>query len=64
MAVDLGLDSDYFEGMLRGNMSVTNLVYYGPTPGGSPDRRVRLGAHTDFGTLTILKDDGQEGLEI
>lgn len=55
MALQLKLPSDYFDPMLVGHMSVTSLVNYPPAP---ISNNIRLGAHTDFGVLTILKDDG------
>lgn len=45
--------------MLVGHMSVSSLVNYPPIPPEkSEQHKIRLGAHTDFGVLTILKDDG------
>ena len=38
--------------------------YYRPLPQNLPAHHTRLGAHTDFGLLSILKDDGNEGLEV
>lgn len=59
MALELKLPKFYFNPLLVGHMSVSSLVNYPPlSQSASAKHQIRLGAHTDFGVLTILKDDG------
>ncbi len=65
MAVGLGLPADHFEPLLDYHSSAMRAINYPelktqPLPG-----QLRAGAHTDYGTLTILLyDDAPGGLEV
>jgi len=65
MAVGLGLQPDYFEPMLRYHSSAMRAVNYPHLPEATQVGQLRAGAHTDYGTLTILTFGGAAaGLEI
>ena len=65
MAVGLDLPADYFEELLDDHSSAMRAINYPelempPLPG-----QLRAGAHTDYGTLSILRfDDAPGGLEV
>ena len=65
MAVGLGLPEDHFEPFLAHHSSAMRAINYPhldarPLPG-----QLRAGAHTDYGTLSILRfDDAPGGLEV
>jgi len=65
MAVGLDLPADYFEELLDHHSSAMRAINYPelesrPLPG-----QLRAGAHTDYGTLSILRfDDAPGGLEV
>ncbi len=65
MAVGLGLPDDHFEPFLDHHSSAMRAINYPeletrPLPG-----QLRAGAHTDYGTLSILRfDDAPGGLEV
>ena len=65
MAVALDLPADHFEGLLDHHSSAMRAINYPeletpPLPG-----QLRAGAHTDYGTLSILcYDDAPGGLEV
>jgi isopenicillin N synthase-like dioxygenase len=63
-AVALGLDDRVFDDLIDAHGSALRLAHYPalddvPTPG-----QFRAGAHTDYGTLTILWTDGEPGLQV
>jgi isopenicillin N synthase-like dioxygenase len=65
-AVGLGLDEDYFQPMIDRSISVMRAINYERSPG-APDMlpgQMRMGAHSDYGSLTILLADDVPGLEI
>lgn len=65
MAVGLGLEPDYFEPMLRYHSSAMRAVNYPHLAGAPQSGQLRAGAHTDYGTLSILTFGGAAaGLEI
>lgn len=62
-ALGLKLDEDAFKGVLSHHRSALRLLNYpeqtkDPLPG-----QIRAGAHTDYGALTILKQDDVGGLQ-
>lgn len=64
-AVALGLADDHFEPVLDRSISVMRAVNYqrrGPAP--PLDGQMRMGAHSDYGSLTILAADRVPGLQI
>ncbi len=67
-AIGLGLDSATFDRVIDQHGSALRLAHY-PAVGARAhdrpgDRRFRAGAHTDYGTLTILWTDGTAGLQV
>ena len=65
MAAALGLPEDRFEPVLRHPISALRALHYPPTPAAALPGQQRAGAHTDYGSLTILRPQpGSRGLEI
>ncbi len=63
IALALGLTPDYFHARYTADpLILFRLFHYPPLPKNSPDWGV--GEHTDYGILTILKQDDCGGLEI
>ncbi len=64
VAVDLGLDEDWFESRFDAPMATLRLLHYpAPVAAVSPDD-IGAGAHTDYGSLTLLATDGVAGLQV
>jgi len=66
MALALGLEADHFEPSISRNISVMRAINYQRHPG-APEplaEQMRMGAHTDYGSLTILWADDVPGLQI
>lgn len=66
MAVGLGLDGRWFEPSIDRHTSALRLLHY-PDLGVQPVRpgQLRAGAHSDYGTLTLLRqDDAPGGLQV
>jgi isopenicillin N synthase-like dioxygenase len=62
-AVALGLAPSTFEPFIDQHGSALRLAYY-PTVAGVAPGQFRAGAHSDYGTLTILWTDGEPGLQV
>ena len=64
-AAALKLPADYFAPYHRNPISALRALHYPATAGAALDRQQRAGAHTDYGTLTILLPQaGSSGLQI
>lgn len=64
-AMALGLDQGWFDPLIDRHGSALRLAHYPAlTPPTHTAGRFRAGAHTDYGTLTILWTDGRPGLEV
>ncbi|MEM9222731.1 MAG: 2OG-Fe(II) oxygenase family protein [Pseudomonadota bacterium] len=63
-AVGLGLAQDRFLRTADKPLSRASFVYYPPQPADSAGPRFGVGAHTDFGVLTVLCQDDVGGLEV
>lgn len=61
IAVDLGLDADYFEPLFDKPMATVRLLHY---PAGPQSDQFGAGAHTDYGNLTLLAVDEIGGLQV
>nr|XP_045614838.1 UPF0676 protein C1494.01-like [Procambarus clarkii] len=69
LALSLGLARDFFTSTHReictgDNMSILRLLHYPPVPGDVPENTIRCGAHTDYGTFTLLFQDLLGGLQV
>lgn len=64
MAVALALPADYFASMIDQPISSMRALHYPELTAPPPDGSMRAGAHSDYGTLTILRTDDIPGLEI
>ena len=71
--LSLELDEDYlgsrhqfiFDGSSK-NATVMSSIYYFPLTNERVEEvgRIRMGEHTDYGSLTLLFNDDQSGLEV
>ena len=65
MAVALGLAPGFFEDQPGDTMFHLRLIHYPPQSRVTPaPGQYGCGAHTDYGTLTVLADDGVGGLQV
>ena len=63
-ALALGLDSDFFTDKIDQHISTIVANYYYPPTGRPLPGQLRKGAHTDWGSLTILYQDDAGGLQV
>ncbi|MBM7069468.1 isopenicillin N synthase family oxygenase [Actibacterium sp. 188UL27-1] len=61
IARDLGLEGDHFDGALDQPLAVLRLLHYPANPDAAG---IGAGAHTDYGSLTLLMTDGEAGLQV
>jgi len=64
IASAIGADEGYFDARFDRPMALLRGNYYPPRPGWAGDRDFGIGAHTDYGCLTLLATDGVPGLEV
>ena len=64
MAVALDLPVDHFAGLIDRHTSALRALHYRAIGAETPVGSLRAGAHSDYGTLTILRTDDVRGLEI
>lgn len=66
MALSLDLDEDYFDefGSDPDGLCLCRSHHYPPTPPDTAGRTRGVGAHTDFGAMTLLLQDVVGGLEV
>ncbi|KAJ3335426.1 hypothetical protein HDU93_005521 [Gonapodya sp. JEL0774] len=64
IALSLDLPADFFDDFLKGDKSAARFLHYPPTPQDVGGRQKGIGAHTDYGGLTLLIQDGVGGLQI
>ncbi|WP_420859003.1 isopenicillin N synthase family dioxygenase [Marivivens marinus] len=61
----LGLDRGFFAPFIGNPISALRALHYPATQGAALDRQQRAGAHTDYGSLTILQPQaGSRGLQV
>ena len=60
ISLDLGLDEHYFAAHLDQPLATLRLLRY---PGGGGEG-IGAGAHTDYGSVTLLMTDGEPGLQV
>ncbi|KAL7917019.1 hypothetical protein ACQKWADRAFT_307820 [Trichoderma austrokoningii] len=64
MAMSLGYDADYFQEFCTDPMCFYKLLCYPPQPSGAHAIDLGMGAHRDFGVITLLLQSDIAGLEI
>ncbi len=62
IARDLGLAEDYFDQHFDAPMATLRLLSYPAATGQAGE--IGAGAHTDYGSLTLLMTDGEAGLQV
>ncbi|KAF2157140.1 Clavaminate synthase-like protein [Myriangium duriaei CBS 260.36] len=67
VAVGLGIEEGWFDGYTDGGDNTLRLLHYPAVEGRvfrENSRRVRAGAHTDYGSITLLFQDERGGLQV
>jgi len=64
IATDLGLPETYFASSFDRPLSALRVLRYPPHPGAFDGTQYGAGPHTDYGGVTLLAQDGTEGLEV
>lgn len=64
IARSLDLPPDYFTRMQRHPITVQRLLHYPAQEGEIREDEIGIGAHTDYGFLTILSQDANGGLQV
>jgi isopenicillin N synthase-like dioxygenase len=64
LSLSLGLPEDHFEAMQHQPITIQRLQHYPPQAGDVGPAEIGIGAHTDYGFLTILSQDDVGGLQV
>jgi isopenicillin N synthase-like dioxygenase len=65
VAQTLYLDAGYFSAFTDGAVATLRYLHYPPQPKDSDEKLSRgIGAHTDFGSVTLLMQDEVDGLQV
>ncbi len=66
IAIDMGLEETFFDHFTQRGDNTLRLLHYPAVPAGGFEggKRVRAGAHSDFGSLTLLFQDKRGGLQV
>lgn len=64
LALTLSLPANYFDSSSQDPMGTLRMVRYPPIPEGADESLYGVGAHTDWGSVTILAQDQIGGLEV
>lgn len=65
IAMGMGLEEGFFHGYLRNGDNTLRLLHYpGVNKGTFAAGKVRAGAHTDYGSITLLFQDQRGGLQV
>lgn len=65
LAKTLDLNEDYFKDFTEGAVATLRYLHYPPQPADSDEKLSRgIGAHTDFGSVTLLMQDEVDGLQV
>ncbi|KAK8229535.1 1-aminocyclopropane-1-carboxylate oxidase [Phyllosticta capitalensis] len=65
LALTLDLDEGYFSEFASGAVATMRMLHYPPTEKGDGEEKLQrgIGAHTDFGAVTLLLQDEVDGLQ-
>lgn len=64
IALTLGVDEEYFDGFSNDSVTTLRLLHYPVQPEGSDPLQRGIGAHTDFGAVTLLLQGDVPGLQL
>lgn len=64
IAVSLDLEADFFLPRMQNPITIQRLLHYPPQEGRIDESVMGIGAHTDYGSLTILAQDDVGGLQV
>lgn len=66
IAIGMGLEAGFFEDYVTTGDNTLRLLHYPPVaPGGfQGGKRIRAGAHSDYGSVTLLFQDQRGGLQV
>lgn len=64
IALDLGVDRDFFADKFDQPMAILRLLHYPPQPMNAGTAAIGAGEHTDYGSITLLYTDQVGGLEV
>jgi isopenicillin N synthase-like dioxygenase len=64
IALSLGLPADYFEKLQKKPITIQRILHYPPQMGKVSQEEIGIGAHTDYGFLTVLSQDAVGGLQV
>ncbi|MED3724848.1 4-hydroxy-tetrahydrodipicolinate synthase [Priestia filamentosa] len=63
-AISLDLPADYFEQLQRQPITIERLLHYPSQKANAAANEIGIGAHSDYGFLTILSQDSVGGLQV
>lgn len=64
IALSLELEEDFFAPKITNPICIQRLLHYPPQTGAVDESIIGIGAHTDYGNLTILAQDDVGGLQV